>query len=107
MLNDYHGCEKICIGSSDIALLIAVGCGNDDLKVSAISFEEDGFYTAYLCGNVTEIPSHYRKVFECTAWLKIYDDYGLAFDSNSFGDFNHFEIFRSGADGTIIKMWKD
>ena len=42
MLNDYHNCEKIGIGESDYAALIAVGCGKDGLEVSEIYYEEDG-----------------------------------------------------------------
>lgn len=108
MLNDYHSCEKIRIGSSDIASLIAVGCGKDDLKTAAIDFGEDGDYSAYVCGEKTEIPGYYTKVFECHSWLKIYDDTGLVFDSTAYSDwFNHFEIYRAGSFGTIIKITKE
>lgn len=112
MLNDYHSCEKIGIGESDYAALIAVGCGKDGLEVSEIYYEEDGYYCAYLCGEETEIPPYYLKVFECRSWLKIYDDTGLSFESdlhfNPFGPRpNHFAIYRSGSYGTIIKMWKE
>lgn len=108
MLNDYHSCEKIRIGSSDIAALIAVGCGEDDLKTAAIDYGEDGGYSAYVCDEKTAIPDYYAKVFECRAWLKIYDDAGLMFDStNSYSGFNRFAIYRAGSFGTIIKMAKD
>lgn len=108
MLNDYHRFGKIGIGGSDYAALIAVGCGKDGLEVSEIYYEEDGYYGAYLCGEKTKIPGYYIKVFECHSWLKIYDDTGLAFDSTAYFDwFNHFEIYRAGSLGTIIKMWKD
>lgn len=106
MLNDYHSCEKIRIGSSDIAALIAVGCGKDDLKTAVIDFGEDGSYSAYVCGEKTTIPDYYKKVFECQAWLKIYDDTGLMFDSGYSG-FNRFAIYRAGSFGTIIKMTKE
>lgn len=108
MLNDYHSCEKIRIGSSDYCSLIAVGCGEDDLKTAVIHYVEDGDYKAYVCGEETEVPPYYKKVFECAAWLKIYDDYGITFDSiDNYSDFNHFAIYRSGSYGTIIKMWKE
>lgn len=107
MLENYHNCEKIRIGSSDIAALIAVGCGTEDLKTAAINYGEDGNYLAYICGGEIEIPSHYEKVFECRSWLKIYDDERLTFDSAKHGDFNRFEVYRAGNFGTIIRMWKE
>lgn len=101
---NYHACERICLGGSDIASLIAVGYDCPELKTAVIGFGGDGDYIAHLCGAETVIPEHYRKVFECTGWLKIYDDYNLVYDSKEYPGFDHFAIYRAGDYGCIIQM---
>lgn len=104
---DHHQCETIYLGGSDIATLIAVGVGAEKLELKEICYGEDGDYEAYLCGEETEIPNYYIKVYECKGWLKIYDDDRCVFDTDRFNGgeryYNHFEIFRAGAFGTIIR----
>lgn len=102
---DHRCCPKVNIGDSDIATLIAVGCGKEKLNVAAIDYGGDGSYTAYLCGKDTKVPEYYKKVFECNHWLKIYDDSGLEFDSDKDGRvFTYYTIYRAGDFGTIIQM---
>lgn len=106
-MKDHHDCKRINLGRSDIAALIAVGRDNGCLKTKPILFSENGSYSAYLCGKVTEIPDYYKKVFECRAWMKIYDDEGLVFDSiRNSPDYNRFEIYRAGDCGVIIRCIK-
>lgn len=109
-MKTYKDCKKISLGGSDYCSVIAVGCydygekhlGNQSLKMKDIHFGEDGGYEAYLVeGEDIVIGSHYEKVFECTSWLKIYDDYKCVFKSDY--DFNRFEIYRAGNFGTIIR----
>lgn len=103
--NHYRYSPRAIIGSSEIAALIAVGCGEKDIKTAAINYGGDCSYMAYLCDERTEIPDYYRPVFTCDSWLKIYDDTGLSFNSDDYtGGYNRFTIYRSGDYGTIIKM---
>lgn len=105
--NHYHYRPRVIIGGSDVAALIAVGCGEKDLKTAAINYGGDSSYMAYLCDDRTDIPDYYTPVFTCRCWLKIYDDTGLSFDSDDYtGDYNRFTIYRSGDYGTIIQMRK-
>ena len=105
--NHYRYSPRVIIGESEIAALIAVGCGEKDLKTAAINYGGDSRYMAYICDERTGIPGYYRLVFTCDSWLKIYDDTGLAFDSADYaGEYNHFTIYRSGDYGTIIQMRK-
>ncbi len=109
-MKTYKECEIIRLGASDYATLIAVGCPleygeNWSLNLKEINFGEDGCYHAYLVDNKDiEIGSHYTKVFECFAWLKIYDDTTCVFQSNY--EFNFFEIWRAGNSGMIIRCLK-
>lgn len=109
-MKTYKDYPKIDLGYSDIATLIAVGCGQWDderhscLKIGEIGYGGDNIYDAYLVTDKdAEIGSHYEKVFECDSWLKIYDDDTCVFRSNY--KFNRFEIYRAADFGTIIKCW--
>ena len=104
----YDLCEFVYIGSSDVATLIAVGCGDKGIKAEPIVFGEDGDYGAFICGKETEIPDYYHKVFECDYWLKIHDDTACIFDTDHFDGeaeraYQHFTIYRAGSSGTIIQ----
>lgn len=96
---DYHECEVINLGSSDIASLTI----RSGAITSLLKFGEDGAYSAYLVDKTNEdkeviIPDYYELVFSCENWLKIYDDNGLTF--NGYGCFN---IYRCGNFGCIIE----
>lgn len=101
-MKSYKDCPIVSLGYSDIAALIAVGCG---LKLDEIHYGGDDFYEAYLVTDEDiEIGSHYQKVFECESWLKIYDDDTCVFKSDF--QYNRFEIYRAGNFGTIIRCLK-
>ena len=99
-MKNYKEFGKIGIGCSDIASLILVGCTDDDLKVDALYFHEDGIYSAYLVDEPCEIPAHYKKEFSCKKWLRIYDD------DERTGEFEAEEInvYRAGDFGCIIEL---
>lgn len=61
-------------------------------------FSEDGDYSAYFVYEEIEIPSHYRKVFECKNSLWIYDDEERTLKVNG----ERIEIYRAGDFGCII-----
>lgn len=109
-MKTYRECPIVNLGGSDIATLIVVGCGEWDkkrhscLKLEEIHYDSDGWYQAYLVTEKdVEIGSHYEKVYECTSWLKIYDDDTCVFKSDF--KYNRFEIYRAANFGTIIKCW--
>lgn len=101
--DNYKECDKISIGTSDIATLIMVGCPvekSDELITKPLYFGEDGNYKAYYINEDNiDIPEHYEKVTEFSTWLKIYDDTGLT--STIKGEL--IEVFRAGDFGCIIK----
>ena len=96
-MKSYKDFEKIDIGSSDIANLILVGCGDDGIKCIPLHFGGDDDYRAYFCPEKVEIGAHYEKVAEFKHWMKIYDDEELTFSKR--GDFN---VYRAGEYGCII-----
>ena len=69
-LHSYKEYNKEYIGSSDYSSLILVGCENG-VKTFALNFGEDSNYYAYIVDNKAHIGSHYMKVAEFTAWLKM------------------------------------
>lgn len=98
-MKHYKDFDKICIGGSDAARLIADSPSN----IGRIRFVEDGAYSAYECFGDVAIGSHYTKVFSCTHWLAIYDDGGLAYKKHEMDTgYHHVDIYRSGDYGCII-----
>lgn len=101
-MKNYKEFRHVSLGDSDIATLIAVGGGHNPetgfIESKAISFGEDANYEAYLVMEPAEIGAHYKKVFECDSWLKIYDDY----DRTLYIHGKHIEIYRAGMMGIII-----
>lgn len=95
----YKDYPKIDIGSSDIAALIVVGCGEHGLHLSTLNFTEDGDYQAYLVPKGTIIGPHYRKVATFYNWIKIYDDDFLTFKIKA----KEVNIFRAGDYDCIIE----
>lgn len=114
-MDNLKGFEKICLGASDIATLIAVGCKDseelskervdnpnaDFLKVYPIHFgdsivywQDNLFYDAYVVTDPkVAIPDGYKKTCTFSSWLKIYDDDGLVFKSNP--KFKEIEIYEN------------
>lgn len=104
-MKTYKEFEKKFIGISDIALLVMVGCReNEGLKAEPLRFGEDGCYNAYIVyqteNEEIKIESHYNKVATFNHWLKIYDDEGLIFKENA----REINIYRAGQFGCIIQI---
>lgn len=108
MNKTYKDFEKRYIGSSDIATIIAVGFDTDGkdgacIKTGAIHFGSDGGYSAYYVDDASaEIGAHYEKVFECSNWLKVYDDNGLTLRVDEPGA--TISIYQAGNFGCIIRV---
>lgn len=96
-MKNYKEFNKVWLGESDIAALTVRSCGD----VYSLNFGEDGSYDAYECFGSIEIGSHYTKVFEGHGWLKIFDDYRLAYDKY-FAEYEYVDIYRAGDFGCII-----
>ena len=96
-MKNYKEFNKVWLGESDIAALTVRSCGD----VYNLNFGEDGSYDAYECFGDVEIGSHYTKVFEGHKWLKIFDDYRLAYDKY-FAEYESVDIYRAGDFGCII-----
>lgn len=92
-MKTYKDFEKVSIGGSDCGRLILEGG-----KLDYLSFSEDGEYKAYFVNEEIEIPSHYRKVFECKGSLWIYDDEERTAKITG----KTIEIYRAGDFGCII-----
>lgn len=89
--------NKCFIGASDIASLTL----RSPMEASTLDFVEDGFYYAWIVDDPTvTIPDHYKKVYECDHWLKIYDDSELTKEFNG----KHIEIYRAGDFGCLIRV---
>lgn len=97
-MKSYKEYEKRNIGASDIASLIL----SSPEKVEYINFGEDGLYSAYIVDEKAEIGSHYKKVFECEYWLKIYDDFDLTLSLHG----SKINVYRAGNFGCIIQIFK-
>ena len=99
-MKKYNEYAKEPIGGSDIASLILVGCGEDELKLKELHFGGDGSYQAYIITDDIEIPSHYNKVEEFKTWLKIYDDDGLVKTYRA----DTIKVFRAKEMGCIVQL---
>ena len=97
-MKTYRDFPKICIGDSDIASLVV----RDTSGVRELRFGGDNCYYAYECFGEIEIGGHYHKVFDLTAWVKIYDDQGLVYDFYKKQGFEKCSIYRAGDYGCII-----
>lgn len=91
----------IYLGFSDCASLIAVGCDEKGVISEVIDFGEDSDYYAKILGDDDKVPDGYKKVWECSYWLSIYDDKTLRFSQRA----KKFEIYRSGDISIIIKKY--
>lgn len=89
--------KKVCIGTSNIASLIA----RSVCKVEEIHMGEDGVYYGYITEDVSELMGEKKLVFEGRNWLKIYDDHGLVFDDNNYHQYKIYD-YCNGYDPTII-----
>lgn len=105
-MKNYKDFEKEYIGSSDIASLILVGIGENEigLDLKELHFGGDGSYKAYIVDQKdVEIGSHYQKVAEFTHWLKIYDDIELVKRFRA----DHIIVYRAKEMGCIIQTYKE
>jgi len=92
-MKTYKDFEKVQLGGSDCARLI-LSCD----KLEYLHFGSDGEYSAYFVNEGIELPSHYRKVFECNYSLWIYDDEERTLKVSG----ERIEIYRAGDFGCII-----
>lgn len=89
--------HRINIGGSDIASLTL----RSPMQAATLDFVEDGDYCAWLVSDMSvSVPDHYKKVFSCEYWLKIYDDDGLQADFNA----KQIEVYRAGDYGCLIRL---
>lgn len=98
-MKSYRDFDKEHIGISDIATLILVGSGEDDLNLVALNFGEDGSYYAYIVDAPAEIGSEYNLVATFDSWLKIYDDVGLV----ALFRAPKINVYRNRGKGCIIE----
>lgn len=99
-MKSYKDFKEDYIGSSDIAALIAVGCGKRGIKSEIIHFFEDASYDAYIVNGEAEISSHYIEVATFNHWLKIYDDNELVKEFKA----DTIKVYRAGDFGCIIQL---
>lgn len=97
-MKSYKDFPKVFIGYSNIGSLIAKAPG----KVQDIYFGGDGSYEAYIVNEPASIGAHYEKVFDCSGWLKIYDDESLTLTLKG----EQIIIYRAGEFGCIIEVKK-
>lgn len=98
----YKNCEKLYIGSSDVATLVLVGLSPETelIKSEILHFGGDGSYAAYVVvGDDVEIGAHYTKVASFCEWLRVYDDRER---TAKFGG-NEINVYRAGDYGCIIQ----
>lgn len=98
-MKNYKNYTKQYIGGSDIALLTAVGPGEEEMQSVFIRYGGDGEYSAYIVDEDAEIGDHYKKIATFNHWLKIYDDDSKTLDINA----DKIEIFRAAERGTVVK----
>lgn len=102
-MKTYKNFEKQYIGDSDVACLIASGCGDGGVKSEVIRFGGDNSYHAYIVrGKDVEIGSHYRLVASFRTWINIYDDQGLTFTLHEYD--STINVYRAGEYGCIIQV---
>lgn len=83
------------IGASDIASLTL----RSPEGAAILNFGQDGGYQAYIVDEDAKIAEHYREVYSCKNWLKVYDDDTLA--STFYG--KEIKVYRAGEFGCIIQ----
>lgn len=98
-MKSYKDFERHCIGTSDIAKLVIVGCNTEP---SYLAFGGDDTYLAYIVTEEAEIGGHYSEVYRCSTWIKIYDDAGLTLNLRTQNIGDPIVVYRAGERGTII-----
>ena len=101
-MKNYREYPTVELGWSDIGGVTAVGFSHDvDGYVASkfISFGGDGDYYAWLVDKDAEISSDCTLVFECSSWLRIYDDEGRKLSLYA----RKFKIFVFGEYGCLIQ----
>lgn len=92
----YKDFEKVYIGSSDIASLIARFCYAKTAKI--IEFGGDDDYHAYFVNQKIKMPKYYKLVASGKVWLNIFDDRERTFSVRA----KFIRIYRCGDYGIII-----
>lgn len=98
-MKSYKEYGKKFIGESDIASLVMVGFGTDDVETGMLHFGSDGAYDAYIVDGEAEIGAHYEKVATFKSWFRLYDDGGLTV--KTYG--REINVYRAGEMGCIIQ----
>lgn len=89
--------HTVSLGGSDIASLTL----RSPMQAATLDFVEDGDYRAWIVDDPSVVvPNHYKKVYSCEYWLKIYDDDGLQADFNA----KQIEVYRAGDYGCLIRL---
>lgn len=99
-MKSYKNYPKEYIGYSDIASLILVGCGEDDLILYELHFGQDDSYRAHIVDEDAEIGEHYSLAASFQSWLKIYDDAELVKEFHG----SKINVFKAGMMGCIIQV---
>lgn len=101
---DYHECQVVSLGYSDIARLILSAPG----AVAPLAMGEDGEYDAHIVDrrdpdnqNVV-IPEHYTKQFTAEHWLDVYDDEERTYTIHADG--HTINVYRAGLRGVLIEV---
>lgn len=99
---NYKEFNKVYIGGSDVATLVAKGYfPGEGVRVEMIKFGSDGEYHAYMVDEKNvEIGEHYNLVATFNKWATIYDDEGFCTKLNA----DIIKIYRSGDYGCIIHL---
>lgn len=99
-MKSYKDYEKQFIGESDIASLVMVGFGENEVESKMLHFGGDYAFFAYIVDGDAEIGEHYEKVATFTHWFKLYDDTGR---TKSFTG-REINVYRAGEMGCIIQV---
>lgn len=99
-MKNYKDFNKQYIGFSDIASLVLVGFGENDVETQLLHFGRDGAYDAYVVDGETEIGAHYELVASFSSWTRVYDDSSLCLNLSG----EKINFFRAGEMGCIIQV---
>lgn len=103
-MKTYKDYTKRTIGESDIATLVLVGMGEDEVKSHILNYQGDETYSAYIIkrkeNESVSIADHYELVSSFTNWIRIYDDFGKSAEY----DGKVINIYRAGGYSTIVEI---
>ena len=89
----------IHLGSSDIASLLLRPCYGQPVE---LKLGGDGSYKAYVVEDENLIPEHYKKEFEFSKWLWVYDDNKKVAELTG----EKIGVYRSGDFGILFCLEK-